>query len=53
MVWCNASFARAVEAPTEQAAIDNGSELFNPSLGREAAEAVRDHESGSVARPPS
>ena len=43
MVWCNASFARAVEAPTEQAAIDNASELFNPSLGREAAEAVRDH----------
>jgi signal transduction histidine kinase len=43
MVWCNASFAKAVEAPTEQAAIDNRLELFNPSLGREAAEAVRDN----------
>src|SRR5208337_4945144 len=42
MVWCNASYAGAVEAPDDKAAVDNGIELFDPSLRREAAEAIRD-----------
>ena len=42
MVWCNASYAGAVEAPDDKAAVDNKIELFDPSLRREAAEAIRD-----------
>ena len=41
MVWCNASFAVAVEAPDDKAAVDNRIELFDPSLRREAEEAIR------------
>src|SRR5208337_236216 len=42
MVWCNASYAGAVEAPDDKAVVDNRIELFDPSLRREAAEAIRD-----------
>ena len=42
IVWCNIPYARAVDAPDDQAAIDNGGELFDPALRREAAAAVRD-----------
>ncbi len=42
MVWCNAPYAGAVEAPDDRAAIDNKIELFDASLRREAVEAVRE-----------
>ncbi len=42
MVWCNAPYALAVEAPGDQAAVDNGAEFFDPALRREAAAAIRD-----------
>ena len=40
IVWCNAAYARAVDAPDDQAAIDKGGELFDPAIRREAAAAV-------------
>ena len=42
MVWCNETYAEAVEAPDDKAAIDNKIELFEASLRREALEAVRE-----------
>ena len=42
MVWCNETYAEAVEAPDNKAAIDNKIELFEASLRREALEAVRE-----------
>ena len=42
IVWCNNPYARAVDAPDDQAAIDTGGELFDPALRREAAAAVRE-----------
>ena len=40
IVWCNIAYARAVDAPDPDAAIDAGGELFDPALRREAAAAV-------------
>ena len=40
LVWCNAPYAQAVEAPYERAAADTGSELLDASLRREAAKAL-------------
>ena len=42
VVWCNIPYARAVDAPDDQAAIDKGGELFDPAVRREAAAAVRE-----------
>jgi signal transduction histidine kinase len=42
IVWCNVAYARAVDAPDEQAAVDRGDELFEPAVRREAAAAVRE-----------
>jgi signal transduction histidine kinase len=42
IVWCNIAYARAVDAPDDQAAIDRGGELFDPAVRREAAAAVRE-----------
>jgi signal transduction histidine kinase len=42
MVWCNASYAEAVEAPDNKAAVDDGIELLDPSAQREAAEGIRE-----------
>jgi signal transduction histidine kinase len=41
LIWCNAPYARAVEAADENAAVDQSAELFDPALRREAATAVR------------
>ncbi|RBP08681.1 signal transduction histidine kinase [Roseiarcus fermentans] len=41
MLWCNAPYARAVEAPDEIAAVDQGADLFDPGVRREAAAALR------------
>ena len=40
IVWCNIPYARAVDAPDPDAAIDAGGEVFDPALRREAAAAV-------------
>ena len=42
IVWCNIPYARAVDAPDDQAAIDKGGELFDPAVRREAAAAVQE-----------
>ncbi len=42
MVWCNTPYALAVEAPSDEAAVDSGAELFDPVQRREAAAAIRD-----------
>ncbi len=42
LVWCNAPYARAVEALDNKAAIDDKIELFDASLRREAADALRE-----------
>ena len=42
LAWCNAPYASAVEAPGDGAAVDNGTELFDPALRREATAAIRD-----------
>ena len=42
VVWCNAPYAFAVEAPEDLAAVESGSELFEPDLRREAASVIRD-----------
>src|SRR6202040_533716 len=42
IVWCNASYARAVDAPDAEAAIDTRGELFDPAVRREAAMAVKE-----------
>ena len=40
IIWCNPSYGRAVDAPDDQAAIEQGSELFDPIVRREAAAAI-------------
>ena len=42
IAWCNGPYARAVDAPDDQAAIDKGGELFDPAVRREAAAAVKE-----------
>jgi signal transduction histidine kinase len=42
IAWCNGPYARAVDAPDDQAAIDKGGELFDPAVRREAAAALKD-----------
>ena len=42
MVWCNAAYAEAVEAPDDKAAVDDKLELFDASLRREASQEVRE-----------
>ena len=42
LVWCNAPYSRAVEAPDDRAAVDNGGELFDLALRREAAAALKE-----------
>ncbi len=42
MVWCNAPYARSVEAVDERVAVEQSAELFDPGLRREAAAAVRE-----------
>ncbi len=42
LVWCNAPYSRAVEAPDDRAAVDNGGELFDQALRREAAAALKE-----------
>jgi signal transduction histidine kinase len=42
IAWCNIPYARAVDAPDDQAAIDQGGELFDPAARRDAAAAVKD-----------
>jgi signal transduction histidine kinase len=37
LIWCNAPYALAVEAPDVGAAVENGAELFDLALRREAA----------------
>ncbi len=40
LAWCNAPYARAVEAADEAAAVEQSAELFDPSLRREASAAL-------------
>jgi signal transduction histidine kinase len=42
IVWCNSPYARAVDAPDPDAAIDKGGELFDPTVRRETAAAVKE-----------
>jgi signal transduction histidine kinase len=42
LVWCNTPYSRAVEAPDGRAAVDNGGELFDLALRREAATALKE-----------
>ena len=42
LVWCNAPYARAVEAADDKAAVDSGGELFDLALRREAATALKE-----------
>jgi signal transduction histidine kinase len=42
LVWCNAPYSRAVDAPDDTAAVENGSELFDLALRREAAAALKE-----------
>ncbi len=42
IVWCNIPYARAVDAPDTEAAVDKGGELFDPAVRREAAAAVKE-----------
>ena len=42
LVWCNAPYSRAVEAPDDRAAVDNGGELFDLALRRQAAAALKE-----------
>ena len=42
VVWCNAAYARSVEATNESAAVEQSAELFDPGLRREAAAALRE-----------
>ncbi|MBV9289589.1 MAG: PAS-domain containing protein, partial [Hyphomicrobiales bacterium] len=41
LAWCNGPFARAVEAPDARTAVEKGGELFDLSVRREAAAAMR------------
>ncbi len=42
MVWCNAAYAQAVEAPDVKTAVGQGGELFDLALRREAAAALKE-----------
>ncbi|HME85858.1 MAG TPA: ATP-binding protein [Roseiarcus sp.] len=42
LVWRNAPYSRAVEAPDDRPAVDNGGELFDLALRREAAAALKE-----------
>ncbi|HEY1862088.1 MAG TPA: ATP-binding protein [Roseiarcus sp.] len=48
IVWCNAAYAHAVDAPDTEAAIDSGGEIFDPAVRREATVALK--ESGAWKR---
>jgi signal transduction histidine kinase len=48
IVWCNIPYARAVDAPDAEAAIDASGELFDPAVRRETTAAVK--ESGAWSR---
>ncbi len=42
LVWCNGPYARAVESPGENDAVDRDADLFGPTLRREATAALRE-----------
>jgi signal transduction histidine kinase len=42
IVWCNIPYARAVDAPDADAAIDTGGEMFDPAARREATAALKE-----------
>ena len=42
IVWCNAAYAHAVDAPDAEAAIDSGGEMFDPAVRREATAALKE-----------
>jgi signal transduction histidine kinase len=42
LIWCNAPYSRAVDAPDDRAAVENGGELFDLALRREAAAALKE-----------
>ena len=42
IVWCNIPYARAVDAPDAEAAIDTGGEMFDPAVRREATAALKE-----------
>ena len=42
IVWCNIPYARAVDAPDVEAAIERGGEMFDPAARREAAAALKE-----------
>jgi signal transduction histidine kinase len=42
IVWCNIPYARAVDAPDADAAIDTGGEMFDPATRREATAALKE-----------
>ena len=42
LAWCNDPFAHAVDAPDGRTAVDNGGELFDLAVRREAAAALED-----------
>lgn len=42
IVWCNAAYARAVDAPDPVAAIDRSGEIFDPAVRREATAVLKD-----------
>ena len=42
LIWCNAPYVLAVEAPDDKAAVDRGAELFDPAQRLEAAAALRE-----------
>ncbi len=42
IAWCNAPYARAVDAPDDKAAIERGCELFDSAVRREAAASIKE-----------
>jgi signal transduction histidine kinase len=42
IVWCNIPYARAVDAPDVEAAIEKGGEIFDSTARREAAAALKE-----------
>jgi signal transduction histidine kinase len=42
IVWCNAAYAHAVDAPDAEAAIDACGEMFDPAARREATAAIKE-----------
>jgi signal transduction histidine kinase len=41
LAWCNGPYASAVESPDDRIAVDNGGELFDLALRRDAAAALK------------